>query len=90
MTKKQQATIVPEVGPAVEETPLSIAQLLEKVTVCYIGPGQAILGTRLILHNETRSATRAELARAEKFHPGQFVIQGEAVRETKDEAEPGS
>lgn len=58
---------------AAVEPPARSAQTL--VTVKFIGPGQAVLGTGLILHGETRSqVTLAMLDRAEQHHPGEFII----------------
>lgn len=47
----------------------------EMLTVKYVGPVQAILGGRRILHGETRqNVTRYEFERAGTAHPGGFKI----------------
>jgi hypothetical protein len=54
------------------ETPPTRSPLLK---VKYIGRNSAILGKTLIVSGETRgNVSTAELERAEKAHPGEFVV----------------
>ena len=61
MREEENATPEPKDAAAESSTVPTVGDLLEVINVRYIGPGQAVLGDRLMLSGETRLCTRAML-----------------------------